>query len=154
MRDSRLLIDRNSLDDELENNPSLVQDVCDEAAEAIAFRDAQKEKLNTTDAELDAEVREELAKTGKVTEDKVKAAIQVHPRHAQAFHDANMAKLAAAKADSLVESVKTRSKSLEQLSFLFAAGYFAINSTKRSSTSQELQYNRSRKLLAKARSKS
>lgn len=151
MTDPRLFIDKNSMDDELINNPSLVQEVCDECAQAIAVRDAAKEALATVDAELDAEVRNELSQSTKVTEDKVRAAIQTHPRHAEAFTVYNEAKLAAALADSLVKAVETRSKALEQLSYLYGSGYFAINSTKRTPASQEAGYDRLRGRLAERR---
>lgn len=148
MTDPRLLIDKKSMDDELMNNPSLVQEVCDECAEAIAIRDAAKEALATVDAQLDAEVRMELSVSTKVTEDKVKAAIQTNPRHAEAFKAYNDAKLAAALADSLVKAVETRSKALEQLSYLYGSGYFAINSTKRVPATQEIDYDRLRDRMA------
>ena len=148
MTDERLLIDKFALDDELLNNPSFVQQVCDEAAEAIATRDAKKEVLDTVDAELDFEVREELLKSGKVTEDKVKAAIQVHSLHAQAFKEYNEAKLTAAKAASLEKAVSARGDALKELSKLYASGYFAIDSTKRSPALQESQYNKHREQLA------
>ena len=151
MTDQRLLIDKNALDDELINNPSLVQQACDECAEAIAVRDSLKEALGTVDAELDAVVREELAQIGKVTEDKVKAAIQVHPKHAKAFKDYNAAKLKSALADSFVKAVETRSKALEQLSYLYGSGYYAINSTKRSGS--EVKYDKLRENAARSRSR-
>src|SRR6266446_690013 len=153
MSDHRLLIDRNALDDELINNPSFIQEVCDEAAEAIAHRDAMKEALDTVDAELDAELREG-AKNNKMTETAIKMAIQTHPTHQKAFEDANQAKLRASKAAGLVTAAETRSKAIESLSRLYASGYFAIDSTKRSSTSQELQYNKNRETLANQRSRS
>src|SRR5260221_8376271 len=96
MSDLRLLIDRNALDDELINNPSFIQEVCDEAAEAIAHRDAMKEALDTIDAELDAELREG-AKNNKMTETAIKMAIQTHPTHQKPFKNANQEKLKAPK---------------------------------------------------------
>src|SRR6266446_6859099 len=116
MSDPRLLIDSNYLDEELINNPSFIQEVCDEAAEAIAHRDAMKEALDTIDAELDAELR-------------------------------------ASKAAGLVTAAETRSKAIESLSRLYASGYFAIDSTKKSASSQELQYNKNRETLANQRSR-
>jgi hypothetical protein len=153
MTDERLKIDRFNLDNELLENPSLVQEVCDECAEAIALRDAKKEALDTVDAELDAEIREELSKNSKVTENIVKVAIQVHPDHKRAFEEYNNAKLIAAKAASLERAVSTRSDALKELSKLYAAGYFAIDSTKRLPATQELKYNKQREQLADRRLK-
>src|SRR5258706_774898 len=153
MSDPRLLIDRNALDEELINNPSFIQEVCDEAAEAIAHRDAMKEALDTIDAELDAEIRE-LTSKDKITETAIKAAIQRHPKHKKAFEESNQAKLRWAKAAGLVTAAEARSKAIEGLSFLYSKSFWAIDSTKKSPSAQELQYNRSRELLAKTRSKS
>src|SRR6267142_3020317 len=111
MTDPRLLIDRNSLDDELINNPSFIQEVCDKAAEAIAHRDAMEQALDTVDAELDSEIRElTITKTPKMTETAIKTTIQLRPEHKNAFERYNQAKLAAAKATNLVKSAETRSR--------------------------------------------
>lgn len=150
MADRRLLIDRNNLDEELVNNPQLVQDICDECAEAIAVRDAKKEALETVDAELDAEIRELLSKSAsKATEAGIKGMIQTHERHKKAFTDYNNAKLAAAKAAGLEKAFEVRAKSIDGLSKLYSAGYFAINHTKRSA--DEIKYNQHRDRLAEAR---
>jgi len=152
MADERLEIDRNALDNELIENPQLIQDVCDECAESIATRDAKKEALETTDAELDAEVRDLLSKNAtKATEASIKGMIQTHPKHKQAFEDYNNAKLRAAKAAGLEKAVEVRGKALESLSRLYASGYFAINHTKRSA--DESQYTVNRQRLAEARRK-
>jgi regulator of replication initiation timing len=150
MTDERLLIDKFALDEELIDNPSLVHQVCEECAEAIAVRDAKKEDLETTDAELDAEIREILSTTSsKITENVVKGLVQTHARHQKAFKEYNDAKLTAAKATALERAVNTRSEALEQLSRLYSSGYFAINHTKRST--DDAKYNEHRKQLAAAR---
>lgn len=153
MTDQRLLIDRNGLDDELINNPSLVQQVCDECAEAIAQRDYLKEMLEVVDAELDAEIREEFLSTNKskVTEAVIESAIKTHKRHKDAFKKYNDAKLAAAKAAALERAVSVRSDALKELSKLFAAGYFAIDSTRRSVEYKEAGYDKLRERLASRR---
>src|SRR6266853_5539736 len=112
MSDPRLQIDRNDLDNELINNPSFIQEVCDEAAGAIAHRDAMKEALDTVDAELDAEIRE-LTSKNKMTETAIKTTVQIHPEHKQAFDAYNQAKLKAAKAAGLVTAAETRSKAID-----------------------------------------
>src|SRR5258706_2104666 len=150
MTDPRLLIDRNSLDDELINNPSFIQEVCDEAAEAIAHRDAMKDALDTIEAELDAEIREITAKN-KMTETAIKTTIQLRPERKKAFDAHNQAKLRAAKAAGLVTAAEARSKAIEGLSRLYTSWYYAIDSTKRSPATQELKYNRDRETLPNQR---
>lgn len=150
MADERLNIDKHDLDNELIENPQLIQDVCDECAESIAVRDAKKEALETVDAELDAEVRDLLSKSAsKATEASIKGMIQTHQRHKKAFEDYNNAKLQAAKAAGLEKAVEARGKALESLSKLYASGYFAINHTKRSV--DEIKYSQNRQRLADAR---
>jgi translation initiation factor 2B subunit (eIF-2B alpha/beta/delta family) len=131
----------------------LIHQICDECAEAIAYRDSKKEALDTVDAELDAEIREALAKNSKVTESIVKGAIQVHHKHEEAFNEYNQAKLAAAKAAALERAITTRSDALKELSKLYISGYFAIDSTKRNVDAQEIVYNKRRELLASKRLK-
>ena len=150
MSDQRLLIDKLALDEELIDNPTLVYQVCEECAEAIAVRDAKKEALETIDAELDSEIRDILSKTSsKITENVVKGMVQVHQEHQNAFKEYNEAKLTAAKKIALERAVSARSDALEQLSRLYSAGYFAINSTKKST--DEAKYNDHRRQLAAAR---
>lgn len=146
--DDCLKIDVNALDEELVTNPSLVSDANDAYAEAVAQRDTEKDHLDTVEARLDAIVRAELRKS---TEGAIKAAIQVHPERAQAFRRYNEAKLAAAKAQALVNAVSARSEALKKLSELFIAGYFAINSTKKTALGEQVQYNRLRDRFAKER---
>jgi len=152
MTDHRLLIDKNALDEALINNPSFIQEVCDEAAEAIAYRDAMKDALDTIEAELDVEIREITSKN-KMTETAIKTTIQLRPERKKAFDAHNQAKLRAAKAAGLVTAAETRSKAIEGLSRLYTSGYYAIDSTKKSHATQGIEYNRLRERLASNRTK-
>jgi|SRR5215475_1415919 len=150
MIDKDLQIDVNSLDEELVANPSLVYQVNDAYAQAMAQRDALKDYLDTVEAELDAELRLEL---GKCTEAVIKSAIQVHPRRSAAFRKFNEAKLATGKAQAAMNAVSARSDAIKKLSELFVAGYFAINSTKKTAATEQIQYNKMRDRMAKERTK-
>jgi hypothetical protein len=151
MTDPRLRIDPYNLNEELIENPGLVQQINDEAAEAIAIRDAKKDALKTVEAELDAELRELLSKTGKVTEKMLESAIQTHPRRKKAFEEWNKSVLTAAKAESLVDAFKTRSIAIIELCKLLINGYYAADSVKRSAATNELQYSKARERLADKR---
>jgi hypothetical protein len=153
MSDPRLLIDKYLLDQELVENPGLVQTIGDELADAIAVRDTLKEVLATVDAELDSIVREELEQAKKkATESVVAAAIQLHPRHKRAFEEFNEAKLLAAKAASLEKAISSRADNLKVLADLYKSGYFAINATRDTATTREAQYKLMRERLAETRS--
>jgi len=86
-----------------------------------------------------------------MTEAAIKTTIQLRIEHKQAFIACNQAKLRAAKATGLVTAAEARSKAIENLSRLYASGYFAIDSTKRLPATQELKYNRDRETLANQR---
>lgn len=152
MTDERLKIDKFRLDDELMENPALVQEVGDELAETIAIRDTLKEELDTINAELDAEIREELERNKKkITENIVAMAIQLHPQHKKAFKNYNEAKLIAAKAAALERAVSARADHLRVLADLYKSGYFAINATRDTPTTNEAKYKLMRERLADIR---
>lgn len=151
MTDPRLRIDQNFLDQELVNQPSLVQEVGDEAAMAIAVRDTAEEYVKTVDAELDQEIRlEGVASKAKLTEASIAAAIQTHPRHLAAFTAYTEAKLAAAKAVTLEKAVATKSKALDKMSDLWMGAYWVKNSSKPSAI-ENAEYNTNRQKMADAR---
>lgn len=151
MSDIRLQIDKNSLDEEFVNQPGLIEEVCEEAAVAIAVRDTAEEHIKTVDAELDHQIRAEgIASKAKLTEASIAAAVQTHPRHQNAFTAYTEAKLAAAKAIALEKAATTKGKALEQLSELYRASYWVKDSSKGAAHSNA-EYSIHRNKLAEAR---
>jgi len=150
--DPRLKIDKYRLDDELLANPQLVQDANEELAEAIAIRDTLKEELDTINARLDAEIREELEKDKKkATENIVAMKVQLHPDHKKAFENYNESKLLTGKAAAFEKAVSARADNLRVLADLYKSGYFAINSTKDTPTTSEATYRMKRERLTAGR---
>ena len=141
-----LKIDKNSLDEELIKQPEIYHSISDEYALAISNRDAKKEQLETTDAELDAHYR---TVPDKVTETRIKNLVQVDPRHTQAFEAYNEAKLKAARLDALKEAFGQRSSMLKELAQLTISGFTSSNFVRESPSA--VQYNNTRAELAKAR---
>src|ERR1700719_230785 len=125
---NKLKIDKFLLDDELVNQPTLLCDITDAYAEAIAIRDTLKEALKTTDALLDAEVRQR--KDIKVTDAVAMNLVQAHPEHAKAAKAAGDAKLQADKINAIKEAVVDRGFALKTLAELAMANYYERNSVK------------------------
>lgn len=145
---SFLAIDRHALDDELIKQPGLYYRIGEAYAEAVAIRDTKKEALSTVDAELDAELR----KSGeKLTESKIQAQIQIHPKHQEAFIHFNEAKWAADKLGALKEAFHTRGYMLRDLVALHTTGYFQSDSIKGTASTEDFVYDSRRAELAKRR---
>ncbi len=142
----QLTIDKYQLDNELVNQPSLLCDITDAYAEAIAIRDTLKEALKTTDANLDAEVRQR--KDIKVTDAVAMNLVQGHPNHARAAKAYGDAKLQADKINAIKEAVVDRGFALKTLAELAMANYYERNSVKGTVTTDQFQYNEARKRSA------
>ena len=77
-----LKIDKNRLDEELEEQPMLLFKISEAYVQAAAERDMLKEALATTDAKLDKKAREVLGRSEeKVTEAMVKNYVQTGKDH-------------------------------------------------------------------------
>lgn len=120
-----LVIDKGNLDDDVARQAQIFFQVCEAHVEAIAERDACKEELATTDAELDYQVRRDLSQSEeKVTEAMVKNCIQCHKDHQAAFDTYTRAKMKADLLAGLKDSFAQRSDALKDMVKLFLASYF------------------------------
>ncbi len=91
-----LKIDTANLNDELMRQPALFSRWAVLAVEARAERDSLEEKMKVTDAQLDAEFRQEAIEIGdKITEKKLFSKILLDPRHTLAMNDCLEARKAA-----------------------------------------------------------
>lgn len=139
-----LVIDKNSLDQEIIQHPELLFHIAEACIEAASERDARKEILAMTDATIDAEVRDEA---DKITEAAVKNRIQVHAKHVEAWTSYAEAKQRADVLSALRDSFSTRGFMLRDLVQLHVSGYWENNSV----TGQDPAYRRTRQRLADAR---
>ncbi len=143
-----LKIDKQALDDEVMQQPSLFYQVSEAFAEAGAERDALKEQLAVIDAQLDGKLR----KTNeKGTEALIKNQIQAHPDHQQAFTQWLEAKEYADKLGALKDAFRDRSYMLRELGNLLVANYFDASSVKPTYRQGEVVYQRRRARLAAGR---
>ena len=147
-----LRIDKNSLDDELQQQSTLFFEVSESLTEAMAERDFLKERLATTDAELFAGIRARSANDGeKYTESMIKAKVQTATRHKEA-----MAKFLEAKKQTdllfgLKEAFSDRREMLGKLCTLYTSNYFEVDAVKMSSGSDRAAYVQRRQKMAEGR---
>lgn len=142
-----LLINKHDLDEEIIQQPILLFEVAEACADAAILRDNLKERLATVDAQLDAEIREEL-EGGKVTESIVKNRIQVDSRHDKAFQEYANAKHRADVLSALKDAFASRGYLLRDLAALHNANYFESNAVK---DATEATYRRAKQQLTTAR---
>jgi hypothetical protein len=147
-----LRIDKHALDEELEEQPSLLFQISEAFVQAAAERDMLKEQLATTDAKLDADVRSQHADE-KYTEAMVKNQVQTHKKH-----DAAMLKYLDSKKQAdllfhLKEAFQTRSFMIRDLCSLYNANYFEENSVKGTGSTDRATYKAGRDRMAAARSR-
>lgn len=149
-----LRIDKNALDEALTQQSQLFYKVADAFTEAVAERDALKEKLSLVDAELDGEIRVWLEKDGeKFTEAMVRNQVQAHKDHEAAFNVYIKAKTRADKIQAMKDSFKMRGYAIRDLCELHVTGYFDHQSVKETNSSDRIVYEKRRERLAEARTK-
>ena len=143
-----LKIDKLSLDDEVERQPSLFYEVSEAYAEAVGERDDDKETLAIIDAELDAQARNSKE---KITEAQVKSYIQTNSEHQIAFDTWLESKKLADRLGALKEAFQQRSYMLRDLVSLHNSNYFEESSLRSNASEDKLVYNKQRVRLANAR---
>ena len=126
-----LLIDKDDLDTEFVQHPSLYFRISEASVLASSRRDEAAEKLKLVDAELDGDVRDDLEKAGqKVTEAQVKASILMHKRHQEAAQQLSDLTFEASRLQALKESFAQRGYALRELASLFASEYWTKSSAR------------------------
>jgi hypothetical protein len=127
----RLEPDRNSLDDELIQQPSLYFMVGEMLVTAISIRDAAKENLERIDAELAERIRADWTKKKiRWSETKVGDQVLMEEEHIEAKREHNGASLYVGRLQSLQASFDQKGRNLRDLVNLFIAGYFDNASAK------------------------
>lgn len=144
-----LEIDKNSLDDEVVQHPSLFFRVSEAYVEAAAVRDIAKEELATVDAELDRQIRENF-EGEKITEATIKNQIQTHKAHKAAMDAYLTAKHNADLLGVLKEAFSVKGYMVRDLCSLAVANYFESTSIRSEQTDQTV-YKANRARLAEAR---
>jgi hypothetical protein len=120
-----LQIDRDSLDEEMLRQPFLYLRVSEEYVLAASQRDAAKEELARTDAQLAAVYRKKAAKAAERTsEQKIGDLVIQDDAHISAHEAFADAKRRADTLYALKESYDQRGKMLRELGSLYVSGYF------------------------------
>lgn len=120
-----LSIDQHALDEALIKNGQLFHEIADACALALSRRDAAKDELKVTEAEVDQSIRVGMSKDGtKLTADNIMRMIIVHKDVVAATarlrnRDEDLARLTALK-----ESYTQRSYAIKDLVSLHLAAYF------------------------------
>lgn len=133
---SLLYIDKNRLDEMLQQQAQLYSDVSDSYAQAASFRDRAKQTLEQLDAHLANDFRTNAI--DKVTEAKIQEYVQMHPDHKQQV-DVHLAyKLMTDEWGGLVNAFEQRVEAIRHLVGLERQGYFGTGLVKDNEYSEAL----------------
>lgn len=122
---SQIKINRDSLDEEAINQPNLFFHASEAFALAVSVKDAKKQQLELTEAQLDKDIREEAAADEKkVTEPWVKQEIIRSQKYQRAAKEHIEATLTSNRWSALKEAYKQRADMLKVLQNLYCTGHF------------------------------
>lgn len=125
---SGLRIDKHNLDDELQRQAELYNKCGEALAYATSERDAAKEDLARTDAELYDNVARE---DDKLSDTKIRSRVMLRPEHDEATDKYARSRLAVEKLTSMLEAYRQRSSMLRQLAEMYIANYYSSDSAGR-----------------------
>lgn len=121
----KIKIDRNTLDEDVIQQPILYQEVSELYVMAMSERDSAKDALAKTDAEIAHELRAKWAANGeKGTEAKLEEEILLAPKHIVAHAYWSTLVRRASYLGAMKESFDQRGKMLRELAALYIAGYY------------------------------
>jgi hypothetical protein len=147
----KLQIDKNAMDDMWLEQPAVVQEIGERVAMEISRRDEAKDDLADVLAELDALVRESHSDDEKKpTETAIKNEIKQDSKAKRAQKRLRAFELNVSRLQNLMESFKQRRYALQDLTTLWAAGYYTSNSGG-AKNAREASADRGRKGMQKAR---
>ncbi len=127
----RRLIDKNKLDEEIEQQSQLYGEAAEAAAMAKSHIEALEEEIKTHEAALDMSIREDAESSEeKITEAAIKAQIAGDRERAELVQQLLKAKDAQRRLDALATSLKNRSYGLRDCVDLFLADYYDTGSAK------------------------
>lgn len=121
-----LKIDRNDLVSDWEEQPVLMLQYCDLHAEAVFNRDADKIKLDYTEAKLDSEIRKDFKAFGfvsKPTEAAIKNTILLQKEYIEAIQCLLDSSKQANLMSGIRQSFDHRKKALENMVTLLISGF-------------------------------
>jgi len=150
----RLEIDRDALDEEISAQPSLYDQVAEQAVLAISRRDQAKWDMEKAYIEACDEARYEAVRTKeRTTEAAIKEAATLSKAHVTAEKTYRATKQEAELWDALRSSFDQRGKMLRELAQLWIAGFYQASSVGEKERHQVREHDREsgRKALAATR---
>lgn len=121
----RIRIDRNHLDDAVEEQAQVFLEVCDHHSEALSVRDAAKAALARSDAELARTLRYPAGPTGKrVADQELNDTILIHPTHIEKDKEYQDAKALSDRWGNLRDAFDQRMRMIRELVTLYVQGYY------------------------------
>ena len=127
---ARLRADPQKLTDELIEQPALMQDAAENAADAIQIRDAAKNTLSVEISNAAGRLRLLLDDNNKpFSEAKINSMVLADARVVDATEEHEEAKHSAAYWISLVEAYNDRGSSLRRMADLIVSGYLTPNAS-------------------------
>lgn len=147
-----LVIDKHSLDDEIERQPELFFEISEAAVLAAARRDFLKEEISRIDAELHAKHTRRLEKAGsKATVGAVDAAVKTDVKHTRAIERHISAKRKADLYQALKEAFSQRSYMLRDLASLAIAQYYERTSVSATNVAKDFKAHKNIERMADER---
>lgn len=135
-----LRIDKNGLDDALEQQPDLYYRVAKLVSLEMSRRDALKQELEEVEAEVDERVRIEAESAKeKLTETEAKMRVRLDPKLKRVRQDILRANRRVGDLQALEKSFTQRSYAIKELVSLYVSQYFGDNTGGGSRTSSQLK---------------
>ena len=129
----KLLIDKHSLDEEIEHQAEVYYEIAEQAVLAKSRMDAAEEELKQIQAQLDGVVRREAEEAEeKITEAGVRAAVIQHRDYKKSSQNALKAREEFEKLSALRDAFRQRSSMLRDLVELHVSGYYTERSIRSS----------------------
>lgn len=145
---SRLRVDRNSLDDELEDHAELLEQISHAMTLANSAALRAKDHLSKVEARLIEDLK---AEDSSLTAQRLDAKVRRHPERREAFDGWMRARENHEAWMGMQEAWKTRGFSIRNLSGLYSDQYFTLNSTQAKPRRSQQDYEQTRERMAEAR---
>jgi len=128
---AKLQIDRNALDDAIQEHPGLLLEVHEAYIAAASIRDAAKAAVDETYATVGSKLRKLAEKRDeKTTEGRIKEEIATDPKYQAAIIEYQEAKTEADLMQAMVAAFSERGKMLAKLADLYISGYWSSAATR------------------------
>lgn len=152
----RVRIDRNNLDEEVANHPTLCMDARERAAYARSRATQAKDELAVVEARLyPLLVRKASERAEKTSDPAIKAAVLTHSKRTAAFHSWLALDAKAKEWEGVVDTFHERGYMLRECVQLIVVGYSETRSVKGPATTHHAssEYDKERKAMADQRRK-